>query len=55
MATELETVNQLMRKVAMLEERIKNLEKALNVQGKQLKEHGVNLVHLKKKSKTKSI
>jgi hypothetical protein len=55
MSKELETINALVRKYAILEERVKNLEKALNSQGKLLKEHGVNLVHLKKKSKSKSI
>lgn len=55
MSKELETINLLVKRMAVLEERVKSLETILNKQGKMIKEHGVNLVHLKKKSKTKSI
>jgi hypothetical protein len=55
MSKELETINLLIKKMMVLEERVKNLEKSLNNQGKLLKEHGVHIVHLKKKTKIKSV
>jgi uncharacterized coiled-coil protein SlyX len=55
MSKELETINLLAKKMAVLEERVKNLESILSKQGKMLKEQGVHIVHLKKKTKVKSV
>jgi hypothetical protein len=49
-----ETVALLEKKLKYLEDRVKALEKANSMHAKQLKEHGVQMVHARKSAKKKT-
>jgi hypothetical protein len=49
----IETISLLEKKLKYLEDRVKALEKAAALNTKQLREHGVQLVHARKTAKKK--